>query len=122
MADAPKDIDDYIATAPADSQPALREIRTRIHALVPDATEAISYQIPTFKLDGKVLVHFAGWKEHVSIYPAPEPDEALDADLAPYQDAKSKGTLKFPLDEPMPYDLIGRVIAKLAEVNRPAGS
>jgi uncharacterized protein YdhG (YjbR/CyaY superfamily) len=108
MAEAAKDIDEYISGFPADTQEVLREMRRRIHAVAPDATETISYQIPTFKLDGKVLVHFAGWKQHVSIYPVPPTaDETLLADIEKYQ--ASKGTLKFPLDQEIPYDVVERV-------------
>ena len=102
------DIDEYIAGFPDETQKILEEIRTRIHGVAPEATEAISYQIPTFKVGGKVLVHFAGWKEHVSMYPVPPTtDKALLADLEKYQ--VSKGTLKFPLDQPIPYDVVERV-------------
>jgi uncharacterized protein YdhG (YjbR/CyaY superfamily) len=115
MAEAPKDVDEYLAGFPAETQAVLQEIRRRIHALVPEATEAISYQIPTFKLDGKVLVHFAGWKQHVSMYPVPPTDDPeLLAEIARYQ--VSKGTLKFPLDQPIPYDVVEHVA--LAHVDR----
>ena len=112
------DIDDYIATFPADVQPVLQEIRQTIHAAVPGSGEIISYNIPTMTRDGKRYVHFAGWAKHVSLYPAPEPAETeagyvMAAELEPYQGGK--GTLKFPLNKPIPYDLIGRVAAALAE-------
>jgi uncharacterized protein YdhG (YjbR/CyaY superfamily) len=120
VATTPTTVDEYLDGLRPDTQRVLRRIREVAHRSVPGAEETIKFSMPTITLGGRSIVHFAGWKEHVSIYPAPEPDEALDADLAPYQDPKSKGTLKFPLDRPIPYDLIGRVIAKLAEVNRPA--
>ena len=112
------DIDDYIATFPATVQPVLQEIRQTIHAAVPGSREIISYNIPTMTRDGQRYVHFAGWAKHVSLYPVPEPAEteagsALAAELEPYH--RGKGTLKFPLNKPIPYDLIGRVAAALAE-------
>jgi uncharacterized protein YdhG (YjbR/CyaY superfamily) len=112
------DIDDYIATFPPDVQQVLSEIRRTIHAAVPGSLEKISYDIPTLTRDGRRYVHFAGWARHVSLYPVPEPDEsedgsALAAELEPY--LAGKGTLKFPLNKPIPYDLIGRVAARLAE-------
>ena len=112
------DIDDYIATFPADVQPVLQQIRKTIHAAVPGSQETISYNIPTMLRDGKRYVHFAGWAKHISLYPVPEPEEteaghALAAELEPY--LAGKGTLKFPLKKPIPYELIGRVAATLAE-------
>jgi uncharacterized protein YdhG (YjbR/CyaY superfamily) len=93
-------IDEYIGTFPEDVQTILTEIRRRVHAVVPGLEEAISYQMPTMNLDGRYLVYFAGWKHHVSIYPIPTADEAFQRELAPYKAAK--GTLKFPLDQPIP--------------------
>jgi uncharacterized protein YdhG (YjbR/CyaY superfamily) len=122
VATTPTTVDEYLDAFRPDTQQVLRRIREVAHSAVPGAEETIKYSMPTITLGGRSIVHFAGWKGHVSIYPAPEPDEALDADLAPYQDPKAKGTLKFPLDKPIPYELIGRVITKLAEVNRPASS
>jgi uncharacterized protein YdhG (YjbR/CyaY superfamily) len=121
MAQKFTDIDDYIATFPADVQQVLSEIRRTIHAAVPGSLEKISYDIPTMTRDGKRYVHFAGWAKHISLYPVPESDEteggqALAAELEPY--LAGKGTLKFPLNRPIPYELIGRVAAALAE--RPA--
>jgi uncharacterized protein YdhG (YjbR/CyaY superfamily) len=112
------DVDDYIATFPADVQSVLQQIRETIHAAVPGSQEKISYDIPTMTRDGNRYVHFAGWAKHVSLYPVPEPEEteagsALAAELEPY--LAGKGTLKFPLNKPIPYDLIGRVAARLAE-------
>ena len=112
------DVDDYIATFPTDVQQVLSEIRRTIHAAVPGSVEKISYDIPTMTLDGKRYVHFAGWAKHVSLYPVPELEEteagyALATKLEPY--LAGKGTLKFPLNKPIPYDLIGRVAAALAE-------
>ena len=112
------DVDDYIATFPAEVQSVLQQIRETIHAAVPGSQEKISYDIPTITRDGKRYLHFAGWAKHVSLYPVPETDEseaghALAAEMKPY--LAGKGTLKFALSKPIPYDLIGRVAARLAE-------
>jgi uncharacterized protein YdhG (YjbR/CyaY superfamily) len=108
-------IDAYIATFPADVQARLEAIRAAIRAAVPSATETISYNIPTFRLAGTYLLYFAGWKQHVSIYPVPPGDDALAHDVAPYRDARS--TLKFPHKQPLPIDLIPRLVAaRLAEI------
>jgi uncharacterized protein YdhG (YjbR/CyaY superfamily) len=101
-------IDEYIAACPAESQNYLREIRKLIHALVPEAKEKISYQIACFDLNGKNLIHFAGWKKHVSLYPVPAGSEAFNKAIAKYADGK--GTVKFPLDKPLPVKLIERAV------------
>ena len=103
-----KTIDEYIATVPKETQKILEEIRATIKAAVPEAEEKISYQIPTFELNGRNLVHFAAWKKHVSLYPIPAGNEAFEKKIAKY--IAGKGTLKFPLDEPMPLDLISEVV------------
>ena len=102
-----ENIDDYIAAYPAPVQAIMQEIRQVIHAAVPDAVEAISYGIPTFKLRGKNLVHFGAFKSHIGFYPTPSGAEAFSADLASYK--QGKGSVQFPLDQPMPYDLIRRI-------------
>lgn len=104
-------VDDYIASFPPDVQPLLQQVRQAILAVVPAAGETISYQIPTVTLGGKAILYFAGWKHHISLYPAPRGDDAFERQLAPYRSEKS--TLKFPLSKPVPYDLIGQV-ARLA--------
>jgi uncharacterized protein YdhG (YjbR/CyaY superfamily) len=106
------DVDAYLGSLPPDTRGVLIELRRRLLAIAPPgAVEAISYQLPTIKLDGRNLVHYAGWRHHVSLYPVPDGDEALSAELAPYADGK--GTLKFPLGRPIPYDLIERAAAAL---------
>ena len=105
-------VDEYIGSFPDDVRVILEEIRRRIRAAVPEAAETISYQIPTFTLDGSAFVYFAGWKHHVAVYPIPSGDEAFEGELAPYRAAK--GTLKFPLKQPIPFDLIERVAGLLA--------
>ena len=107
-------IDEYIAMQPAAAQIVLGRVRGAIAKAVPDAEECISYQIPAFKLHGRVLLYFAGWKEHYSVYPASdEMVAAFDGELDAYR--VSKGTLRFPLSEPVPTKLIGRIAKFRAE-------
>ncbi len=104
-------IDAYIASAAPEVRPILEEIRMTIRQTVPDATEAISYQMPAFKRKS-VFIYFAAFKNHIGVYPPVTGDEALAAALEPFRGPK--GNLKFPLSEPIPYDLIGRVAQALA--------
>jgi uncharacterized protein YdhG (YjbR/CyaY superfamily) len=109
-------IDRYIANQPEPVQLRLQQIRGVIQTAVPDATEAISYQIPTFKLDGN-LVHFAAWKKHISIYPSSSTIEDALPDIA--RRSNGKGTIQFPHDEPLPIDLIRQFIdLRLSEFER----
>ncbi|MCK6585286.1 MAG: DUF1801 domain-containing protein [Anaerolineales bacterium] len=101
-------VDEYIAACPPQSQERLQTIRETIKKLAPEAKEKISYQIAAFELNGRNLVYFAGWKRHVSLYPIPAGSEAFERQIAPYADGK--GTLKFPLDEPLPLKLIEKVV------------
>jgi len=101
-------IDEYIAACPEESRAYLRQIRKLTHALAPDAKEKISYQIACFELNSRNLIHFAGWKKHVSLYPIPAGSEAFVRQIEPY--ANDRCTLKFPLDEPLPLKLIERVV------------
>lgn len=116
MAQHFESVEEYIASFPAGVQEILQEIRRRCHAAVPGSGEAISYGIPTITLDGKYVVYFAGWAHHISVYPVPDGDESLSAELAPYR--ATKGTLKFPLQKPVPYELIGKVAAAVARERR----
>lgn len=111
----PNTIDDYIATFPEDTQAILQEIRATIRAAAPDAEEAISYQMPTFKLKGN-LVHFAAYKNHIGFYPAPSGITAFQQELSAYKSAK--GSVQFPLDRPMPLELIGKIVTFRAVENR----
>lgn len=104
---APKDIDDYISGFPEGVREILQRIRSTIQEAAPEAKEAISYQIPTFQLNGN-LIHFAAFKKHVGVYPAPRGNEAFQEELAAY--GGGKGTVQFPLDKPVPYDLITRIV------------
>lgn len=101
-------IDEYIAQFPAETQTALEEMRAIIRDLAPDAVETISYAIPTFDLGGTHLVHFAGYARHVGLYPTPSGMEAFADDLAPYK--RGKGSAQFPLSEPLPVELIRRIV------------
>lgn len=103
----PTTIDSYIATFPEDVQAILQQVRQTIHEAAPEATEAISYQMPTFKLYGN-LVHFAAFKNHIGFYPVPSGMEAFQEELAAYK--QGKGSVQFPLDKPMPFDLITRMV------------
>ena len=101
-------VDEYIASQPEAVRPVLEKVRSIIHKAVPQAVEVISYQIPTFKLNGAPLLYFAGWKQHYSLYPAiGRLQEAFAKDLARYE--VSKGTIRFPLSDPVPARLIGRL-------------
>lgn len=102
-------IDDYISSFPESVQVILEEVRRTIRNVVPAAGETISYRIPAMTLNDKHLVYFAAWKRHISVYPVPAGDEAFERELAPYRAAK--GTVKFPFGKPIPYDLIGRLVA-----------
>jgi uncharacterized protein YdhG (YjbR/CyaY superfamily) len=102
-----KTIDEYIATFPKNIQSILRELRRTIRECVPQAEEAISYQIPTFKLNGN-LVHFAAFKNHIGFYPSSSGVEAFKEKLTKYQ--ISKGTIRFQLNEPIPFDLIKEIV------------
>ncbi len=110
-----KSIDEYIAACPIESQAYLNQIRKLIHTLVPEAKEKISYQIACFELNGRNLIHFAGWKKHVSLYPVPAGSEAFERQAEPYMDGK--GTLKFLLNEPLPIKLIEKIIKLHLELN-----
>ncbi len=97
------DIDAYIAAFPDDVQAILREMRRVIHDAAPQAEEAMRYGMPTFRLKGN-LVHFAAFKHHIGFYPTPSAIEAFEKQLSPYK--TSKGAIQFPLDQPIPYDLV----------------
>jgi uncharacterized protein YdhG (YjbR/CyaY superfamily) len=103
-----KSVNEYIASKPEKVQSTLKQVRSAIRKAVPGAEEGISYQLPTYKLNGLPMIYFAGWKQHWSLYPAGGPLVAMFKDeLAPYQ--VSKGTIRFPLSEPVPVKLIERI-------------
>src|SRR5271167_3909845 len=103
----PKNIDDYISKFPADVQAILQKVRETIRQAAPEATETISYLMPAFKQHG-ILVYFAAWKKHIGLYPPISGDKTLEKAVARY--AGPKGNLQFPLDEPIPHDLIERIV------------
>lgn len=102
----PKNIDEYIAAFSPEVQSILEKIRLVIREAVPGAEEKISYQMPAFTLSG-ALIYFAAFKKHIGIYPPVNGDKQLRQDISRYRG--EKGNLKFPLDEPIPYDLISRI-------------
>lgn len=111
----PKTIDEYIAIAPAEVRPILERIRAIIRDVAPDAEEVISYRMPAFRLNG-ILVYFAAFKRHIGMFPPVSGDATLEKKLAPY--AGPKGNLRFPLDRPMPYALIERIVQHRVKQDR----
>jgi uncharacterized protein YdhG (YjbR/CyaY superfamily) len=108
-------IDEYIADFPAETQAFLEELRSLVHEVAPGVTERISYAIPTFDLNGRYLVYIAGFKKHVGMYPVGALPERLSEEVALYQ--TGKGTLQFPLGQPLPTELIRRFVqARVAAV------
>ena len=104
-----KSVDDYIDSQPQSSKSVLHRVRSIIQKALPEAEEVISYQIPAYKLNGRAVIYFAGWREHYSLYPASgELKAAFKDELARYE--VSKGTIRFPLSEPVPVKLIKRII------------
>ena len=104
---APKNIDEYIAGFPDAVQEILQKIRMTIREAAPDAEETIKYRMPTFTLKGN-LVHFAAFKKHIGFYPVPTGIEGFRNELSVYEGGK--GSVKFPLDKPIPLDLIGKIV------------
>lgn len=103
----PGTIDDYIARSPAEVRAILEEIRATVRGAAPGAEEVISYQIPTFRLKGN-LVHFAAFKRHIGFYPTSTGIQAFKRELAAYEGGK--GSVQFPLDQPIPYGLITKIV------------
>jgi len=103
----PKNIDEYISGFPDEIRLLLEEVRKTIRNAAPEATEAISYQMPTFRLNGN-LVHFAAFKNHIGLYPAPTGIETFSKELSAYKGGK--GSVQFPISEPLPLDLITRIV------------
>jgi uncharacterized protein YdhG (YjbR/CyaY superfamily) len=103
-------VDEYVGSLPDEVQVIAEEIRRRARLAAPDADEVISYNIPTYKMGGRAVLYFAAWKSHIAVYPVPETDDDLERELQPYRAVRS--TLRFPLRQPMPYDLIERVFAR----------
>ena len=103
----PASIDEYIANFPEDVQDILERIRRLVHEIAPGAQEKISYQMPTFTLHGN-LVHFAAFQKHIGFYPTPSGTEKFKKEIASYKAAK--GSIQFPLDQPIPYELITKIV------------
>ncbi len=106
-------VGEYIASFPAEVQDVLEKIRDVIRKAAPGTEEKISYQIPTVTLDGKYLIYFAGWKQHVSLYPIHPLEEPLEGEISRYRSGQD--TLRFPLKEPIPYDLVERIVTALVK-------
>jgi uncharacterized protein YdhG (YjbR/CyaY superfamily) len=112
-------IDEYIAEFPPETQARLEEVRALVRELVPEATETIAYAIPTFDLAGTHLVHFAAFAHHIGLYPTPSGMTAFADELAAYK--SGKGSAQLPLDQPLPTDLIRRIVEfRVAEVTAKA--
>src|SRR5215213_3775954 len=101
-------VDAYVGAQPPAVRETLNQIRARVREAVPRVTEVITYNIPTFKLDGTALLHVAAWKHHIAVYPVPAGDAALQRDIERFR--TGKGTLRFELAEPFPYELLDRVV------------
>ena len=108
-------IDEYIATFPKDVQKIMKQLRKTIKAAAPEAEEKISYNMPTFTMNGTYLVYFAGWKTHIAFYGAPRGNAEFKEDLSVYE--TGQGTLKFPFDKPIPYGLITKIVKFRAAEN-----
>jgi uncharacterized protein YdhG (YjbR/CyaY superfamily) len=106
---APKNSDEYIAGFPPRVRAVLRRVRSAIRKAIPGAEEAISYQTPTYKLNGRPVIYFSGWKEHYSLYPADTRVIAAFEKQLTHYDYNGKGTLRFPLNEPVPETLIAAI-------------
>lgn len=112
QAAAPQTVDAYIAGFPENVREILEKIRTTVRGAAPDAEESISYQIPAFKLKGTPLVYFAAHKKHIGLYPVPAGNPELE-ELSEY--ASGKGTAQFPLNQPIPFDLIEKIVKVRAQ-------
>ncbi|MCB0570166.1 MAG: DUF1801 domain-containing protein [Phaeodactylibacter sp.] len=100
-------VDEYMQGFPAETQELMQQVRKTIREAVPEAEESISYGMPAYKLNGKPLVYFAGYKNHIGFYATPTGHEAFAAELSSYK--QGKGSVQFPIDEPMPLGLIERI-------------
>jgi len=117
MAKSNPEVTEYIDEQPKAAQPALKAVRKAIRTALPDADEVISYQIPAFTLHGRIVLYFAGWKNHYCLYPATARlEKAFARELAKYE-ASGKGTIRFPLDTPVPARLIARIAKFRAKEN-----
>lgn len=113
-----RDVDEYLEALAPDAREVLELARGAVHRAVPDAGETISYQMPTFTIGDTRFLHLAGWKRHLALYAVPELDGDLEAVVAPYR--TTTATVQFPYRRGVPYELIGRIAAAIAEDHRPA--
>lgn len=113
MAQRFSSVDEYVAGLPEHVRAALEAVRRTVLAAVPASEEAIRYQMPTLTLNGVSVLHYAGWKQHISLYPAPAGDEDFERRIAAYRSGAS--TVRFPLSQPVPLDLVGEVARLQAE-------
>ena len=111
----PRNVDEYLSALSQDQRAALERVRRAIKSVVPRASEGISYQIPTFKLDGRMLVSYAAFSEHCSFFPGAGPTEVHQNELKAYQ--TSKGTIRFTLDKPLPLALIKKIVKTRIRLN-----
>ncbi|MFC5929105.1 DUF1801 domain-containing protein [Cryobacterium melibiosiphilum] len=111
---APENVDEYVAGFPPEVRDVVEAVRQTLLRAVPTAVESISYGMPTYSVNGRRVLYFAGWKHHVALYSVPTMAPTLEKELANYR--KAKGTLDFSLTRPMPYDLIERLARALVEV------
>ena len=112
---AAKTIDDYIAAFPDEVRPVLESVRQTIRAAAPHAVESISYGMPAYKTHGKPLVYFAAFAHHIGLYATPSGHSAFSGELSKYK--QGKGSVQFPLDEPLPLELIERIVAFRVQEN-----
>jgi uncharacterized protein YdhG (YjbR/CyaY superfamily) len=110
----PNSIDEYMVNFPKETQLILEEIRKTIQKTAPNASETISYGMPAFKQNGKVLIYFAAYPHHIGLYATPQGHEAFKADLAKYK--QGKGSVQFPINQPMPLALIARIVKFRVEI------
>src|SRR6266568_4341886 len=110
-------IDEYIGSFPENVQRILEKLRATVREAAPEELESISYDMPTFKLNGERLVYFSAWKNHIGFYSIPEGNEAFGKQLSPY--SGQKGSLRFPLEKPIPYDLVKKIVTlRLKEIQK----
>ncbi len=101
-------IDEYIESFPENVQSVLEKLRATVQEAAPEAVQSISYDMPTFKLNGERLVYFSAWKNHIGFYSIPRGNEAFRKEVSPYEG--EKGSLRFPLEKPIPYDLVKKIV------------
>jgi uncharacterized protein YdhG (YjbR/CyaY superfamily) len=110
-------IGEYIESFPENVQDILSKLRDAIRKAAPDAVESISYDMPTYKLDGKRLVYFSAWKNHIGFYSIPKGNASFRKEISPYEG--EKGSLSFPLKKPIPYDLVTKIVTfRIKEIRK----